>query len=56
MPPAVLPNKEANEITPAPNKVAAYPPAQEPIIIPIITIDLRDIAGPPGQYRITRSF
>jgi hypothetical protein len=44
-PPAVLASKEANEITGAPNNVAAYAPAQEPIIIPVITLFFRVMAS-----------
>jgi hypothetical protein len=45
MPPAVLASKEAYEITGAPNNVAAYAPAKEPIIIPIITLFFRVMAS-----------
>lgn len=55
-PPAVLPSSEGNEIASAPSSVTAYPPVQEPRTIPIIMIDLRDIAGPSGQCAVAMMF
>jgi len=43
IPPARLPSNEVKEIVPAPSRVVIYPPALEPIIIPSIIIDFRDI-------------
>ncbi len=43
IPPAVLPSSEASEIPSAPSKPGKYPPAKEPIIIPNMIIDFRDI-------------
>ena len=43
MPPATLPNNEVRENASTPYRVGIYPPATEPIIIPSIIIDFRDI-------------
>jgi hypothetical protein len=43
IPPATLPNNEVRENESAPIRVGMYPPAKEPIIIPSIIIDFRDI-------------
>ena len=43
IPPATLPSNEVRENASAPSRVGIYPPAKEPIIIPSIIIDFRDI-------------
>jgi hypothetical protein len=43
IPPTTLPSNEVIENASAPSRVGIYPPAKEPIIIPSIIIDLRDI-------------
>ena len=43
IPPAALPSREASENPSAPSKPGKTPPATEPIIIPIIIMDFRDI-------------
>ncbi len=43
IPPAALPSNVVREIALAPSRVGIYPPALEPIIIPSIIIDFRDI-------------
>jgi hypothetical protein len=43
IPPAPLPSSEASENPSAPSKPGKYPPAREPIVIPIIIMVFRDI-------------
>jgi hypothetical protein len=43
IPPATLPSNEVRENPSAPRRMGVYPPAKEPIIIPSIIIDFRDI-------------
>ena len=43
IPPAPLPSNEVRENASAPSSMGIYPPAKEPIIIPSIIIDFRDI-------------
>jgi len=45
IPPATLPSNEVREKVPVPSSVGKkYPPAREPVIIPSVIIDFRDIA------------
>ncbi len=46
IPPAALPSSEVRENASAPSRVGIYPPAKDPIIIPSIIIDFRDIVVP----------
>jgi hypothetical protein len=44
--------RDENEIEDAPNKVTTYPPAKDPINIPIMMIFFRDILNPPALYEL----
>jgi hypothetical protein len=43
IPPTILPSNEVKENESAPIRQGTYPPARDPIIIPIIIIDFRDM-------------